>query len=111
MLPAGRHAVLMRQVYNKTRSYLTWLAERIGGAVTIVDDGDRAALAAAIRPETAFVFAETFTNPLVRAQDLRALVEIVRGARSSAPALRLVIDSTIATPWAFRTPLLDQDRA
>jgi cystathionine beta-lyase/cystathionine gamma-synthase len=108
MLPAGRHTVLMRQVYNKTRSYLTWLTERIGGTVTIVDDGDRAALAAAIRPETAFVFAETFTNPLVRAQDLRALVEIVRGARSAAPALRLVIDSTIATPWAFRTPLLDQ---
>jgi cystathionine beta-lyase/cystathionine gamma-synthase len=54
------------------------------------------------------VFAETFTNPLVRAQDLTALIGIVRDARAAAPGLRLVIDSTIATPWAFKTPLLDQ---
>ncbi len=107
MTPA-KHAVLMRQVYNKTRSYLTWLAERVGGAVTIVDDGDAAALAAAIRPETGFVFAETFTNPLVRAQDLQTLRQIVIDARAVAPFLRLVIDSTIATPWAFKRPLLEQ---
>jgi cystathionine beta-lyase/cystathionine gamma-synthase len=65
-------------------------------------------LAAAIRPETRFVFAETFTNPLVRAQDLEALAGVVRAARATAPALKLVIDSTIATPWAFKAPLLDQ---
>jgi cystathionine beta-lyase/cystathionine gamma-synthase len=108
LMTAGAHAVLMRQVYNKTRSYLEWLAQRLGGTVTIVDDGDVAALAAAIRPETRFVFAETFTNPLLRAQDLDALLAIVREARVQAPALKLVIDSTIATPWAFRTPLLEQ---
>ncbi len=33
--------------------------------------------AAAIRPETRFVFAETFTNPLVRAQDFDALREVI----------------------------------
>lgn len=108
LMTPGSHAVLMRQVYNKTRSYLSWLAERLAGAVTLVDDGDRAALAAAIRTDTRFVFAETFTNPLVRAQDLDMLREVVAAARSGAPSLRLVIDSTIATPWAFRTPLLDQ---
>ena len=108
LLTPGTHAVLMRQVYNKTRSYLTRLAGLVGGDVSIVDDGDHEALRAAIRPETAFVFAETFTNPLVRAQDVTRLVEIVRAARATAPGLRLVLDSTIATPWAFRTPLLDQ---
>ena len=60
-----------------------WLAERVGGSITIVDDGDHAALAAAIRPETRFVFAETFTNPLVRAQDIAALVRLVAGARAA----------------------------
>ena len=70
LMTPGSHAVLMRQVYNKTRSYLAWLADRVGGRVTIVDDGDHEGLAAAITPETRFVFAETFTNPLVRAQDL-----------------------------------------
>ncbi len=108
LMSPGRHAVLMRQVYNKTRSYLEWLAARVGGSVTIVDDGDRPALAAAIRPETAFVFAETYTNPLVRAQDLGMLRDVIAGARPRAPAVKLVIDSTIATPWAFKTPLLDQ---
>ncbi len=54
------------------------------------------------------MFAETFTNPLVRAQDVAALVALVRAARATAPELRLVLDSTIATPWAFATPLLAQ---
>ena len=40
LMAPGGHAVLMRQVYNKTRTYLEWLAARLGGSVTIVDDGD-----------------------------------------------------------------------
>jgi cystathionine beta-lyase/cystathionine gamma-synthase len=108
LLAPGDHAVLMRQVYNKTRSYLEWLTTRLGGAVTVVDDGDAAALAAAIRPDTRIVFAETFTNPLVRAQDLDMLRETVAEARKCAAGLKLVIDSTIATPWAFKRPLLEQ---
>ena len=108
LMTPGGHAVVMRQVYNKTRTYLDWLAARVGGAVTTVDDGDAAALAAAIRPETRFVFAETFTNPLVRAQDLDSLREVIGEARRQAPDVKLIIDSTIATPWAFKAPLLDQ---
>jgi cystathionine beta-lyase len=108
LMTSGSHAVLMRQVYNKTRSYLTWLAERIGGAVTIVDDSDYEAIAGAIQPDTRFVFAETFTNPLVRAQDLDRLRQLVVNAREAGHRPRLVIDSTIATPWAFRSPLLEQ---
>jgi cystathionine beta-lyase/cystathionine gamma-synthase len=106
MAPNG-HAVMMRQIYNKTRSYIEWLATRLGGTVTIVDDGDIAALTRAIRPETRFIFAETYTNPLVRAQDLDALRDTISNARRHAPAVKLVLDSTIATPWAFTTPLLD----
>jgi cystathionine gamma-synthase len=108
LMTPGAHAVTMRQVYNKTRSYLERLANLTGGSVTIVDDGDIDALRRAITPETRLVFAETFTNPLVRAQDLDALREVVAAARMNAPALKLVVDSTIATPWAFTHPLLDQ---
>ncbi|MCA1584902.1 MAG: PLP-dependent transferase [Acidobacteria bacterium] len=106
MVP-GSHAVLMRQIYNKTRAYLEWLVARIGGSLTIVDDGDGEALAAAIRPATRMVFAETYTNPLVRAQDLDRLRDVVADARRHAPAIKLVIDSTIATPWGFKVPPLD----
>lgn len=109
LMAPGAHAVLCRQIYNKTRSYMQWLADRTGGAVTIVDDGDHAALAAAITPATRVVFAETFTNPLVRAQDVGRLAAIVRDARAAgAFDARLVVDDTIATPWAFTTPLLAQ---
>jgi cystathionine gamma-synthase len=108
LMAPGAHAVLMRQVYNKTRSYLEWLAERVGASVTIVDDGDVEALRAAIRPTTRLVFGETFTNPLLRAQDLDMLREVVGAARALAPDLKVVLDSTIATPWAFKAPLLHQ---
>lgn len=108
LMTPGSHAVLMRQVYNKTRTYLDWLAARVGGSVTTVDDGDAAALTAAIGPETHFVFAETFTNPLVRAQDLDRLREVIVEARRRAPDVKLIVDSTIATPWAFKVPLLAQ---
>ncbi len=107
LLAPGGHAVLMRQVYNKTRSYLEWMAGRIGAAVTIVDDGDREALARAIQPNTTFVFAETFTNPLVRAQDLDMLRAVIAEARVMAPAVKLVLDTTIASPWAFARPPLE----
>lgn len=108
LMTPGSHAVLMRQVYNKTRSYLEWLAQRVGGSVTVVDDGDVAALMDAILPETRLVFAETYTNPLLRAQDLTMLRDAIAKGRERAPELKLIIDSTIATPWAFATPLLHQ---
>ena len=101
LMAPGAHAVLMRQVYNKTRSYLEWLAARLGGSVTVVDDGDAAAMAAAITPQTRLVFAETFTNPLVRAQDFAQLRAVMAEARERAPGIKLVLDTTIASPWAF----------
>ncbi len=106
VLTPGSHAVVLRQVYNKTKTFLQHSAKRVGATVTVVDDGDVAAVGAAVTPETTLVFAETFTNPLVRAQDVPGLVAAVRGA--GARKARLVIDSTIASPWAFHRPLLSQ---
>ena len=31
LMQPGSHAVLMRQIYNKTTTYLAWLADRLGG--------------------------------------------------------------------------------
>ena len=101
LLTPGSHAVVLRQIYNKAKTYFEWAARRAGAELTFVDDGDPAAVAAAVRPNTRFVFAETFTNPLMRAQDIAAL-------GIAAGHAHLVIDGTIATPWAFRTPLLAQ---
>lgn len=106
LLGPGDHAITLRQVYNKSRTYLERLTGRLGGSLTVVDDGDWEGLGAALRPNTALVFAETFTNPLTRAQDPARLVDFVRAARVRAPRLRLVVDDTIATPWGLRRPLL-----
>jgi cystathionine beta-lyase/cystathionine gamma-synthase len=104
LVSSRAHVIAMRQVYNKTRAFFEITAKRVGATLTLVDDGDHDALAAALRDDTRLVFAETFTNPLGRAQDIAALVELVR----RVPAARLVIDSTIATPWGFQRPLLAQ---
>jgi methionine-gamma-lyase len=107
LMEPGSHAVMFRQVYNKTEKYLSWLAQRTGAEVTIVDDGDLDGLAAAIRPTTRMVFAETYSNPLMRALDLVRVPNIVAEARAVAPQIKLVVDSTIATPWGFAKPLLE----
>jgi cystathionine gamma-synthase len=108
LVERGSHAVLMRQVYNKTRKYLEWLCQRLGAALSIVDDGDYDALQRALRPETSLLFAETYTNPLLRALDPARLGSFAAAARrEGSRRLRLVIDNTIATPWGLKRPLLD----
>ncbi|MCZ6792460.1 MAG: PLP-dependent transferase [Planctomycetota bacterium] len=108
LLRRGQHAILMRQVYNKTKKYLERLLEQLDGtSLTVVDDGDYPALEKAIRPETSIVFAETYTNPLMRAVDPERLGGLIEAARDGgAKKLRLIVDSTIATPWSLRRPLL-----
>ena len=104
------HAILMRQVYNKTRTYLGVLTSRLGGTISIVDDGDMEALQAAIRENTALIFAETYTNPLTRAVDPVALGKLVSEERKKkARDLRLIVDNTIASPWSLKQPLLDHE--
>src|SRR4029079_17721489 len=48
LLGPGDHAIVLRQVYNKTKTFLEWSARRVGATVTLVDDGDPAAVAAAV---------------------------------------------------------------
>ena len=108
LMRPGAHAVLMRQIYNKTRKYCELLAARLGGSTTTVDDGDYEALEAAVRPETVLIFVETFTNPVTRAVDPERLGELVAELRKKrAPELRLIVDNTIASPWGPARPLLN----
>lgn len=106
LLEPGDHAILCRQVYNKTKTYLSRLLHRIGGSLTMVDDGDFDAIRAAVTPKTKLLFAETYTNPRMRVQDPVALVALTAEARQTAADIKLVVDDTIATPWGTRRPLL-----
>jgi cystathionine beta-lyase/cystathionine gamma-synthase len=108
LLERDSHVIVARGVYNKTKGYLSWLAKRIGCHVTLVEDGEIPSLGELVQPGTRVFFVETFTNPLMRALDPEALVTSVRRARETSPALRLVVDNTIATPWGVRRPLIEQ---
>lgn len=110
LLEPGDHAVLARQIYGKSRTYLEVLAGRLGCEVTIVDHVDAPTLHEVVRPTTRLILGETFSNPLTRAIDPDAVSEAVLALRAErAPRLRLVLDDTIATPWGPATPLLDRE--
>ena len=103
----GMHAVIVQASYNKTKTYLKRLAERLGGRIDLVPEGSLAEIDNAINESTRLVFVETYSNPLTRAVDAEALVALVARAREKAPRIVSIVDNTIATPWALKTPLLD----
>ena len=94
---AGRHVVAPAAVYGGTYGVLTHILERFGVTATFVDGTDVEAVSAAIRPETAVVWAETIANPTTAIPDLPALAALCRAA-----GVPLVVDNTFATPAVCR---------
>lgn len=106
----GDHAILARQIYGKSRTYLEWMAQRQGCTITVVDHIDAATLHAHVQPNTRMVLGETFSNPLTRALDPDAVSDAVVALRAStAPDLMVVIDDTIATPWGPSVPFTNRE--
>jgi O-acetylhomoserine (thiol)-lyase len=70
---------------------------RFGITTTFVDPRDPAAIAAAIRPETRLVFAETLGNPGLEVLNLGAVAEVAHEA-----GLPLMVDATFSTPYLIR---------
>jgi cystathionine gamma-synthase len=98
-LRPGDHVVLADDVYGGTYRLLTKVFEGWGLASTTVDLTDANALAAAIRPETRFVWVETPSNPLLKIIDIAAVSAVAHAAGA-----RVVVDNTFATP-ALQRPL------
>ncbi|MCB9681250.1 MAG: PLP-dependent transferase [Alphaproteobacteria bacterium] len=107
VLQPGDHAILGRQIYGKSRTYLEWAASRLGCEITVVDHVDAPTLREHVRDTTRLVLTETYSNPLTRALDPEAVSDAVESLRAErAPELTVVIDDTIATPWGLKQPLL-----
>lgn len=95
LLRPGQHVILTADGYRRTRQFVTTFLARYGVEHTLVEPGDHAAIAAAVRPgATRVLLTESPTNPYLRVADLAALAPIRRAHRG----LKLVIDSTFATP-------------
>jgi cystathionine gamma-synthase len=100
-LPAGSHVVFHRDLYYGSHVLAQEWLPRWGMTADVVDLEDAAALAAALRPSTRLVWAESPTNPLMEVLDLERVAAAVH---AQVPAARLLVDGTLATP-ALQRPL------
>ena len=98
-LRPGDHVVLADDVYGGTYRLLTKVLGPWGLEMTTCDLSDAAALSAAVRPETRFVWVETPSNPLLKIVDIATVA-----AQSHAADVRVVVDNTFASP-ALQLPL------
>lgn len=98
LVKAGQHVVLFKDGYRKTRDFVTKTLGRFGVNSTVIEPGNLAELAGAMRPETRLVIGEAPTNPYLRCADLGAVAKVVHETRGA----KLVVDATLASPLGFR---------
>ena len=96
LLRAGDHVVSSSFLFGNTNSLWQTVAAQ-GVDVAFVDATDVANVAAAIRPNTRFVFVETIANPRTQVADLQRIGELCRER-----GILYVVDNTMTTPWLFR---------
>lgn len=100
LLKAGDHVVSSDDVYGGTYRLFTKAFEQLGISFTFVDMTDLEATRAALRPgQTAMVWVETPTNPLLKIVDIEATAKAAKAAGAIT-----VVDNTFATPY-FQNPL------
>ncbi|SNR62079.1 cystathionine gamma-synthase [Halorubrum vacuolatum] len=97
LLSAGDHVVAGDDVYGGTHRILTQVYDQYDIETTFVDTTDLDAVREAVREETALIWIETPTNPLMNVNDIAALSSIA----ADADAL-CAVDNTFATPYLQR---------
>jgi methionine-gamma-lyase len=93
VLNAGDHLVAQTNHYAGAMTLFEELPRRFGVEVTLVDQTRTEDFAAALKPNTRVVYAESPTNPLMQITDLRAVAELARGR-----GITTIVDNTFATP-------------
>ena len=99
---AGSHVVLPHDLYGGTFRLVDKVLRRWGLEHTLVDQGDLAAVEAAVRDDTALIWVETPTNPGLNVVDIEGVVARARGAL-------VAVDNTFATPVIQRPLELGAD--
>ncbi len=97
LMGAGNHIVASKSLYGGSTNLFKLTLPRFGIETSFVDPRDPAAFAAAIRPETRLLFAETIGNPGLEVLDIAEVAEVAH--RHGLP---LLIDNTFATPYLCR---------
>ena len=92
-LEPGQHVIAPYDAYYGTIRLLRDHFERWGLAHALVDTTNLEQVRAALRPNTALVWIETPSNPLIRVTDVRAVCEAAR-----TTGARVACDNTWSTP-------------
>ena len=104
LLPPGAHVIAGNDIYGGTYRLFANVLPARGLRFSLVDMGDLNAVAAAFEPDTALVWIETPSNPLLRLTDIAAVSAMARdhGALSCA-------DNTFLSPYLQRPLALGAD--
>ena len=98
-LGQGAHIISMDDVYGGTRRLFSQVFSKAARTFDFVDLTDLNAFEQHIKPETAAVWIETPTNPLMKLVDIEAVVE-----RAKRHGLKVIVDNTFMSPY-FQQPL------
>jgi cystathionine gamma-lyase len=95
LLDAGAHVVAGNDLYGGTFRLFDKVYRRHGLEFTYFEPtGGAAAVEAALRPNTALVWLETPTNPMLKICDLAAVADVCRRRK-----VLLAVDNTFMTPY------------
>ncbi len=97
LLRNGDHLVAANTLYGGSYSQFSVTFAGFGIDCTFVEPDDPANFAAAMRPNTRAVFAETIANPRLNVLDIEAVAAIAH-----EHGVPLVIDNTLASPYLCR---------
>ena len=99
LLKAGDHVVCSQSMFGSTIKLIGSDLAKFGVQSTFVSQTDLSAWAAAIRPHTQLLLAETPTNPLTEVCDIRALADMAHNTGAL-----FAVDNCFATP-ALQKPM------
>jgi len=94
LLQQGDHVVAAGALYGGSVSMLAVNLAKLGIETTFVDAASVDAFAAAMRPTTRAVFAESLGNPSLQVLDIAAVAEVAH-----ADGVPLVVDNTVPSPF------------
>jgi cystathionine gamma-synthase len=97
-LRQGSHVITTDDAYKKTLLFCDEWLPRFGVGRTVVKMGNNAALAAAIRKNTAVIIVESPTNPYLNILDFNFLKKL----KKNHPGVIFIVDGTFGTPYNQR---------
>lgn len=106
LLPAGAHVIAGNDIYGGTYRLFANILPARGLRFSLIDMGDLGAIEAAIEPDTALIWIETPSNPLLRLTDIAAVCALARPR-----GILTCADNTFLSPYLQRPLALGADLA